>query len=137
MLYGHLQLGQNFFLASQTYLTMYPWRQTQIYFLQELEFTILVCGLVKYKKYHIKRLSTMLFRKSLKMLFLILVFLLDFFLVLLRADHPNYIKRGGVCIYFKESLSLIRQNGLTNIKDCLVTEISVNNEQCSFTCVYR
>lgn len=137
MLYGHLQLGQNFFLASQTYLTMYPWRQTQIYFLQELEFTILVCGLVKYKKYHIKRLSTMLFRKSLKMLFFILVFLLDFFLVLLRADHPNYIKRGGVCIYFKESLSLIRQNGLTNIKDCLVTEISVNNEQCSFTCVYR
>ena len=137
MLYGHLQLGQNFFLVSQTYLTMYPWRQTQIYFLQELEFTILVCGLVKYKKYHIKRLSTMLFRKSLKMLFLILVFLLDFFLVLLRADHPNYIKRGGVCIYFKESLSLIRQNGLTNIKDCLVTEISVNNEQCSFTCVYR
>ena len=137
MLYGHLQLGQNFFLASQTYLTMYPWRQTQIYFLQELEFTILVCGLVKYKKYQIKRLSTMLFRKSLKMLFFILVFLLDFFLVLLRADHPNYIKRGGVCIYFKESLSLIRQNGLTNIKDCLVTEISVNNEQCSFSCVYR
>lgn len=137
MLYGHLQLGQNFFLVSQTYLTMYPWRQTQIYFLQELEFTILVCGLVKYKKYHIKRLSTMLFRKSLKMLFFILVFLLDFFLVLLRADHPNYIKRGGVCIYFKESLSLITQNGLTNIKDCLVTEISVNNEQCSFTCVYR
>ena len=137
MLYGHLQLGQNFFLASQTYLTMYPWRQTQIYFLQELEFTILVCGLVKYKKYQIKRLSTMLFRKSLKMLFFILVFLLDFFLVLLRADHPNYIKRGGVCIYFKESLSLIRQNDLTNIKDCLVTEISVNNEQCSFTCVYR
>lgn len=137
MLYGHLQLGQNFFLASQTYLTMYPWRQTQIYFLQELEFTILVCGLVKYKKYHIKRLSTMLFRKSLKMLFFILIFLLDFFLVLLRADHPNYIKRGGVCIYFKESLSLIRQNDLTNIKDCLVTEISVNNEQCSFTFVYR
>ena len=26
---------------------------------------------------------------------------------LLRADHPNNIKRGGVCIYFKESLPLI------------------------------
>ena len=23
---------------------------------------------------------------------------------LLRADHPNNIKRGGVCIYYKESL---------------------------------
>ena len=49
---------------------------------------------------------------------------------LLRADNPNDIKRGGVCIYFKESLPLIRRNDLTNIKDCLVTEINVNNENC-------
>ena len=48
---------------------------------------------------------------------------------LLRADHPNNIKRGGVCIYFKESLPLIRRNDLTNIKDCIVTEINVNNEK--------
>ena len=38
---------------------------------------------------------------------------------LLRADHPNNIKRGGVCIYFKESLPLIRRNDLTNIKSAL------------------
>ena len=56
---------------------------------------------------------------------------------LLRAYHPNDIKRGGVCICFKESLPLIRRNGLTNIKDCLVTEINVNNEKCFFTCLYR
>ena len=56
---------------------------------------------------------------------------------LLRADHPNNIKRGGVCIYFKESLPLIRRNDLTNIKDCIVTEINVNNEKCFFTCLYR
>ena len=56
---------------------------------------------------------------------------------LLRADHPNDIKRGGVCIYFKESLPLIRINELTNIKDCILTEISVNNEKCFFTCLYR
>ena len=56
---------------------------------------------------------------------------------LLRADHPNDIKRGGVCIYFKESLPLIRINELTNIKDCILTEISVNNENCFFTCLYR
>ena len=24
--------------------------------------------------------------------------------ILVRADHPNNIKRGGVCIYYKESL---------------------------------
>ena len=56
---------------------------------------------------------------------------------LLRADNPNDIKRGGVCIYFKESLPLIRRNDLTNIKDCLVTEIDVSNKKCFFTCLYR
>ena len=56
---------------------------------------------------------------------------------LLRADHPNNIKRGGVCIYFKELLPLIRRNDLTNIKDCIETEINVNNEKCFFTCLYR
>ena len=48
----------------------------------------------------------------------------------IRSDHPNEIKRGGVCMYFKESLPLIRGNDLTKIKDCLVTEINVNNENC-------
>ena len=56
---------------------------------------------------------------------------------LLKADRPNDIKRGGVCIYFKESLPLIRRNDLTNIKDCLATEIDVYNEKCFFTCLYR
>ena len=56
---------------------------------------------------------------------------------LLRADHPNNIKRGGVCIYFKELLPLIRRNDLTNVKDCIETEINVNNEKCFFTCLYR
>ena len=51
---------------------------------------------------------------------------------LLRTDHPNHIKRGGV----KESLSLIRRNHLTNLNDFLVAEINVNNEICFFTCLY-
>ena len=49
---------------------------------------------------------------------------------LLKADHPNNIKRGGACIYFKESFPLIRRNDLTNLKDCLVTAINVNNKKC-------
>ena len=51
---------------------------------------------------------------------------------LLRAHHPNNIKRGGVCIRFKESLSLITRNALTNLKEFLVTEINVNNKKCFF-----
>ena len=34
-------------------------------------------------------------------------------------------------------LPLIRRKELTNIKDCIVTEINVNNGKCFFTCLYR
>ena len=56
---------------------------------------------------------------------------------LLRADHPNDTKHRGVCIYFKEMLPLIRRNDLTNLKNCLVAEINVNNEKRFFTRLYR
>ena len=56
---------------------------------------------------------------------------------LLRADHPNSIKRGGDCIYFKVLLPLIRRNGITNIKDCILTKVNANNEKCFFPCLYR
>ena len=36
--------------------------------------------------------------------------------LLLTADHPNDIKHGGVCIYFKESLPLIRRNYFNKYK---------------------
>ena len=49
---------------------------------------------------------------------------------LLRVDHPNKIKRGGVWMYFKESLPLIRRSDLSNMKEYLVTEINVSNEKC-------
>ena len=52
-------------------------------------------------------------------------------------DHLNNIKRGGVCIYIKELLHLIRRNYLTNLRDCLITEINVNNEKFFFPCLYR
>ena len=56
---------------------------------------------------------------------------------LLRVDHPNNIKLRGVCMYFKESLPLIRRTDLSNMKECLVTEINANNEKCFFTCLDR
>ena len=31
-----------------------------------------------------------------------------------------------VCMYFQESLLLIRQSDLSNMKECLVTEFNVN-----------
>ena len=56
---------------------------------------------------------------------------------LLRADHPSNSKRGGVGLYSKEHLPLIRRNELSILRECLVTEIIVDNEKCFFTCLYR
>ena len=52
---------------------------------------------------------------------------------LLRANHPNDIKHGGACIYFKESLPLIKRNDSSNIKDRLVTEIVLKITKNAFS----
>ena len=56
---------------------------------------------------------------------------------ILRADHLSNNKRGGVCVYFKQSLPLIRRDDLRTMQETIVTEISVENEACFFTCFYR
>ena len=50
----------------------------------------------------------------------------------LRADHPSNSKRGGVCIYFKQSLPLIRNDNLSTVQKTIVTEIPVENEACFY-----
>ena len=56
---------------------------------------------------------------------------------LIRSDHPSDSKRGGVCIYYKEHIPLIKRNDLCFLDNCLVTEIRSQNEKCFFTCLYR
>ena len=51
---------------------------------------------------------------------------------LLRADHPSNSKRGGVCLHFKEHLSLIRKNDLSMLHECLMTQNIVDNEKKNF-----
>ena len=47
------------------------------------------------------------------------------------VDHTSNSKRGCVCIYFKQS------DNLGTMQESIITEISVNNETCVFTCFYR
>ena len=48
---------------------------------------------------------------------------------MVRADHPGNIKRGGVCVYIKESLPV---SCLPNpyLEECLIFEVSINNKRC-------
>ena len=55
---------------------------------------------------------------------------------LLRNDNQNSIKREWVCMYFTKSLLLIRWRDLSNMKECLITEINANNKKWFFTCLY-
>ena len=46
---------------------------------------------------------------------------------MVRADYPGNVKREGVIIYFKESLSLGFLNVPSNVDEC---ELSYENKKC-------
>ena len=55
---------------------------------------------------------------------------------LIRANHPSNVKRGGVCIYYKNHLPL----KLTNINllhECLTIELNIKNKLCMLVALYR
>ena len=54
---------------------------------------------------------------------------------LLWADHPNNKKRGGVCMYYKEHLPIIKRDDLCTLKECLVAEIIVDKKVFFFVFV--
>ena len=55
---------------------------------------------------------------------------------LIRADHPMNLKRGGVCIYYKQTLPINVLN-INQLKECLVVEIFYNNKKCVLVSLYR
>ena len=54
----------------------------------------------------------------------------------IRADHPSNTKRGGVCIYHKESLG-VRLVKLSNLTQCIVCEVFLQNCKGYIGVVYR
>ena len=56
---------------------------------------------------------------------------------MMRADHPSNTKRGGVCLYYKENLLIIRRDDISNLQECLVTEVPVKYKRHFLTCLYR
>ena len=54
----------------------------------------------------------------------------------IRADHPDNIKRGGVYIYYKESLP-VRVINTTYFKEDLLLEMSCNIKNLMVSVIYR
>ena len=55
---------------------------------------------------------------------------------MVRADNPGNIKRGGVCVYFKESLPV---SCLPHpyLKECLTFEVPISNKRVYVVSMYR
>ena len=55
---------------------------------------------------------------------------------LVRTDHRDNTKRGGVCIYYKESLP-VRVINLPYFKEALLLEMSFNKKKVIVSVTYR
>ena len=55
---------------------------------------------------------------------------------LIGADHPDHIKRGGVCIYHNESLP-VQEIKLSYFKKALLLEMDYNNTKVLISAIYR
>ena len=56
--------------------------------------------------------------------------------ILVRADHPNNIRIGGVCIYYKESLP-VQVISLPYLKEALLLKMTYNNKKVIVSVIYR
>ena len=55
---------------------------------------------------------------------------------LVFADNPTNTKRGGVCIYYLNSLPL-KVIDIQFLNECRNFEIRIGGNLCSFLCLYR
>ena len=55
---------------------------------------------------------------------------------LIRSDHPSNKKRGGVCIYYKNSLPL-RVLSIHYLQECINFELKIGDKLCNFISLCR
>ena len=55
---------------------------------------------------------------------------------LVSAGNPNNTKRGGVCIYYLNSL-LLKVLDVQFLNECVNFEINIGGKMCNFLCLYR
>ena len=55
---------------------------------------------------------------------------------LVRCDHPTNSKRGGVCIYYKDSL-LLKITDIQYLQEYINFHLTIGNKLCHFIMLYR
>ena len=56
---------------------------------------------------------------------------------LLRRDHPSNSKQGGVCLHFRDHLSVVEKPQLTSLDECLVCEVISGSRKLILCLLYR
>ena len=56
---------------------------------------------------------------------------------LLRCDHPSNSRRGGVCLYYRDHLSVIEKPHLTSLDECIVCEVMSGSKKLILCLLYR
>ena len=57
--------------------------------------------------------------------------------ILLRSGHPSNIKKGGVCMFYKDYLPVIRRDHLWALTESIAVEVNLGEKSLFFTCTYR
>ena len=55
---------------------------------------------------------------------------------LVRCDHPTNSKRGGVCVYYKDSLPL-KITDIQYLQECINFHLIISDRLCHFIMLYR
>ena len=55
---------------------------------------------------------------------------------LIRMNHPLNTKRGGVCMYYKESL-VVKMINISDLRECLLCEVMIDNIRGRIALIYR
>ena len=63
------------------------------------------------------------------------IFIEGFSKEIFRSDHPSGDKKGGLCIYFKETLPIKRRKDLESMQETVVTEITLRGKK--IVAIYR
>ena len=65
------------------------------------------------------------------------IFIEGFSREIYRSENINNIRRGGVCIYYREGLSIRRRNDLELLSEMVCAEVSVARKKILFSVLYR
>ena len=54
-----------------------------------------------------------------------------------RCDHPDDVKHGGVCLFYKDNLAIKQRKDLQVMDECIISEIMIGRKKVFLVVVYR